>query len=213
MVNMFTRALALSTLLCGCVQSEPATWSPTPTETAPAAPTSPEPTASAPEPAPTPSAGAAPSATGTSAGTGATPAAPCPAGSWRTLDEGPFSFQAPCELVNKPVQGIDSKVGRYEGGGMTLTYDHGWYSDDLRDRDKLPGATVQQMTISGKSARVITFKSTNPSSPAPFGAGVYFAEVGPAPGKAKVRMNMVVEGKKPQDQVTAKKMFESIRFK
>jgi hypothetical protein len=212
MVIILTRALVVSTLLCACVPSEPATWSPSPaapTQSAPAATPPPEPAA----PEPTSSAGGAASAAPTPGGTGATPTAPCPAGSWRTLDEGPFTFQAPCELVNKPVQGIDSNVGLYEGGGMVLTYDHGFYSDDLRDREKAPGSTVQQVTISGKSARIITFKSTNPSSPAPFGVGVYFAEVGPAPGKAKVRMNMVVEGKKAQDQATAKKIFASIRFK
>ena len=96
---------------------------------------------------------------------------------------------------------------------MVLTFDHGWYSSNLGELDKSPGLTSEQLSIGGKNARIITYKSADAAAPRPFGAAVHFPDVGAGPGAMKTKLTMLVEGKSAQDQASAKKIFKSIKFK
>lgn len=49
--------------------------------------------------------------------------------SWATKKIGSFNLQMPSWLKYKRLLGIDSDVGAYEGRGVTLSYDYGYYTN------------------------------------------------------------------------------------
>ena len=179
---------------------------------------------------PPPSASFAPPAdddagTGLPAAPPAPPSSPEPAGSdggtsscrpdspWQNIDAGELAFTLPCDMVQKPVQGIDSKVASYESPTLSLMYDYGRYSSDLGELKGQPEFREESSTIGGKPARIVTARSADAANQPPFTAGVAFASVGPASRADKIRLTMVAHGKTAADQETAKRIFRSIRFK
>ena len=98
--------------------------------------------------------------------------APCPApaadvAGWELVDHRAFAFRLPPAFRHVPVQGIDSYVGRYEadGGNTAVSFDFGWYSNDLR----FNAGTYSQYdrcteVIGGRTATIITGVIQNPAS-------------------------------------------------
>lgn len=58
---------------------------------------------------------------------------------WRLVDLGPFSMRVPPGFEQADVQPIDSRAGAFRrtSNGAEITYDYGWYSNELA-----PNATV-----------------------------------------------------------------------
>ena len=72
---------------------------------------------------------------------------------WQTISaNGKFTFKAPPDLKPEPVQGIDSFVGKYASPTLEVTFDYGWYSDPMNGE----GYTSREITVDGKSARLVT---------------------------------------------------------
>jgi hypothetical protein len=65
-----------------------------------------------------------------------------------------FSVLLPPGWTYEPLQGIDSFVGRYYGGGMELLFDYGIYSDPL-NYDADPAYDVHEETIGGLTAKIV----------------------------------------------------------
>lgn len=89
--------------------------------------------------------------------TGAAPptAAPslCDTDGWQTFETAAFTFEAPGAVVDREAQGIDSLVGEYEGAGLTIRFDFGWYSTDFADLAE--HSTSEDVVIDGFPARLI----------------------------------------------------------
>lgn len=77
---------------------------------------------------------------------------------WEILDAGDFTILAPSGWEFTPEMGIDSKVGRFSGDGMTLVWDYGMYSGDFSNNSVYfedPSAyTVTQETVDGLDAKI-----------------------------------------------------------
>ncbi|MEJ7727940.1 MAG: hypothetical protein WKG00_01865 [Polyangiaceae bacterium] len=132
---------------------------------------------------------------------------------WQNIDAGEFGFTLPCDMVQKPVQGIDSKVASYDSPSLSLMYDYGRYSSDLGELKGQPEMREESSTISGKPARIVTVHSADAANERPFTAAVAFASIGPAIRADKIRLTMVAHGKTAADQEIAKRIFRSIQFK
>jgi hypothetical protein len=132
---------------------------------------------------------------------------------WQNIDAGEFSFTLPCDMAQKPVHGIDSKVASYESPSISLMYDYGRYSSNLGELEGQPELREESATIGGKPARIVTVRTADAASARPFTAAVAFASVGPAIRADKIRLTMVARGKTAADQDTAKRIFRSIQFK
>ncbi len=63
-----------------------------------------------------------------------------------------FCFSRPTTLAAQPVQAIDSLVGQYRGGGVTLTFDLGRYGTSVAH---LAQAAQEALTIDGKPGRML----------------------------------------------------------
>ena len=71
-----------------------------------------------------------------------------------TNDFGQFSITLPEGWNRYELQGIDSKIGGITNGIDSLTYDYGWYSNDLKNEPKEKQLFARD-TVNGKIA-VIT---------------------------------------------------------
>jgi hypothetical protein len=74
---------------------------------------------------------------------------------WHKLDAGPFSVFAPSGWEFRQLPGVDSYVGEFVGNGVTLTFDFGRYSTELRHAKK-PAYMITKKAIDGRSAKVVT---------------------------------------------------------
>ncbi len=54
---------------------------------------------------------------------------------WHQMDLGPFSISTPERFLFRQRQGIDSYVGEFTDGVSTISFDYGWYSGSLEDRN------------------------------------------------------------------------------
>lgn len=70
------------------------------------------------------------------------------------LDAGPFSISAPLGWEFHQRTGVDSYVGKLVGNGVTLTFDFGRYSAELRNAKK-PAYSVAKKSIGGRTAKVV----------------------------------------------------------
>ena len=84
------------------------------------------------------------------------------------MNQEQFSFRLPPGFEQVPAQGIDSRVGRYEAddGAAMISFDLGWYSNDLRE-DPARYADYEQCRemIGGQQATLITTRLQNTGSP------------------------------------------------
>lgn len=90
--------------------------------------------------------------------------APCsfatpPVTGWTTYDEGGFTIRLPPAYERIPVQGIDSRVGRWEGPGGSVGYDLGAYANPLRPNEltPFPGLVVCQESDGRGAPRIIRY--------------------------------------------------------
>lgn len=74
---------------------------------------------------------------------------------WRRLDAGPFSISAPPGWNFRQLPGVDSFVGEFVGDGLTLAFDYGRYSTELR-KAKKPTYDISKKSIAGRTARVVS---------------------------------------------------------
>lgn len=79
----------------------------------------------------------------------------CVGADWIAVDAGPFGFWTPADLVDEQVQGIDSLVGRYVGGGLELVFDYGWYSPGIDELERF-GATIAPVELGDVSGLFAT---------------------------------------------------------
>lgn len=98
------------------------------------------------------------------------PIPPCPAptvdqSGWKSVDAGPFSMSLPADYQSVPVQGIDSRVGRYAPPGEeeVVAFDYGRYSSDLRYVESVmlhyESCTEE---IGGRRALLVTYELRDP---------------------------------------------------
>ena len=93
----------------------------------------------------------------------ATPDALCglgtsPTAEWPVADLGPFSMRVPPGFEEADVQAVDSRAGVFRDAstGAEITYDYGWYSNDLTsDPDRLAERARCQVDIGGHAATVV----------------------------------------------------------
>ena len=74
---------------------------------------------------------------------------------WHKLDAGPFSISAPSGWEFHQLTGVDSYVGEFVGDGVTLAFDFGRYSTELRHAKK-PAYIITKKSIDGHSAKVVS---------------------------------------------------------
>lgn len=85
--------------------------------------------------------------------------------SWVKEDVGEFTFYRPRSIVPVPVQGIDSKVGRYESSTIELGFDYSGYADDLTINVGGSASAFHYFTdsIAGRTVRIaINYYPTHP---------------------------------------------------
>jgi hypothetical protein len=69
-----------------------------------------------------------------------------------------LTFNAPPDLKETPIQGIDSLVKAYRSPTIELSLDYGLYSDPLNGTDK-PGHTRSEATIDGRKAYIVAYEN------------------------------------------------------
>ena len=131
------------------------------------------------------------------------PLPPCPTPpiditSWELVERQQFSFHLPPGFQQVPAQGIDSDVSRYEAdaGASMISFDLGWYSNELRE-DPARYADYRQCRemIGGRRATVITTRLQNTGSPAEDGrlvAAATWRNIGGAPDTSRTKVHLTV---------------------
>ncbi len=110
-----------------------------------------------------------------------------------------FSFDAPPETKEKPVQGVDSLVGVYQIGDIELHYDYGSYSSPLTEFDRYDGYMREEVVIDGWAAELVTTDTGN--------MGVVFPKV---PSGAK--LTLYARFKKLESSEIVREILLSIKF-
>lgn len=93
----------------------------------------------------------------------ATPDALCglgtsPVADWAIADPGPFTMRIPPGFEEADVQAVDSRAGIFRDAstGAEISYDYGWYSNDLApDPDRLVERARCEVDIGGRAATVV----------------------------------------------------------
>jgi hypothetical protein len=131
-----------------------------------------------------------------------------PAG-WKTLSPiSAFQVTVPSDLIEVPVKGIDSFVGRYKSSTLELEFDFGWYSSTLGEW-KNPGVgdySEEQTVIAGRRAKLV-FSRAERDNVWAYVAGVHFPEI--ARDEDGVTSLTVTQ---PIDPSVARRILTSIRF-
>jgi len=78
---------------------------------------------------------------------------------WRKLDAGPFSISAPSGWEFHQLTGVDSYVGEFVGDGVTLSFDFGRYSAELRNAQK-PAYSITKRAIDGRNGKLVSPRTT-----------------------------------------------------
>lgn len=120
---------------------------------------------------------------------------------WLKVDAGPFSIFAPSGWEFHQLEGVDSFVGEFAGGGVTLTFDFGRYSSPLK-KEKKPEYVVVHKSIGGFRARVVS-----PRTPGHGITGVYFRNVGHSNALTLWGKDLT-----SNQQELVLKIFETLRF-
>jgi hypothetical protein len=64
-----------------------------------------------------------------------------------------YSVAVPPDLVRNEVRGIDSEVAQFEGGGLRLDFDYGWYGGFM-SCERRPSCREWEETIDGRTWRI-----------------------------------------------------------
>jgi len=120
---------------------------------------------------------------------------------WHKVDAGPFSILAPSGWEFHQLEGVDSYVGEFVGGGVVLTFDFGGYSNPLKEERK-PAYVVIHKSIGGRRAKIV-----NPRVPGHGITGVYFRNAGNASALTLFGKDLT-----PTQQELALKIFDTLRF-
>jgi hypothetical protein len=81
--------------------------------------------------------------------------AACTDGTWQVFDYDGLSFSLPEDMVDQEAVGIDSLVGAYEGDGLVVNFDFGWYSSDFSELDEFD-PTRSAVVVDGHDATLVT---------------------------------------------------------
>lgn len=104
------------------------------------------------------------------------PAVIGPPGWVRVDDPRGISFFAPAGVRGGPVQGIDSLVGEYVAGELSITYDLGLYASPLCED---PVLSREVTRVNGRPGRVVTARDEDADG-GRYRAGIYFPSTGNA---------------------------------
>lgn len=74
---------------------------------------------------------------------------------WHTIKLRSFSIETPVTFRFLKYNGIDSYVGRITNGIDNLTFDYGWYSNDLSEFDTVQGVQVSMEIINGRKIKIV----------------------------------------------------------
>lgn len=81
---------------------------------------------------------------------------------WVKLDlEGRFSLYVPPGVYHHPLRGIDSYVGEIVGPNFALTFDYGFYSNDLSGFASVPGYREVRFSADGHPAFIRSTPGVN----------------------------------------------------
>ena len=120
---------------------------------------------------------------------------------WLRLDAVALSILAPPGWKFHQLVGADSYVGEFTGDGVTLTFDFGRYSNQLK-KEKKPTYVVVHKSVGGFSAKIVS-----PRTPGHGITGIYFART-----FGGNKLCVFGQDLGPRQQALALKIFETIRF-
>lgn len=118
-------------------------------------------------------------------------------------DLGPFSLTLPSSLRQIKTQGADSYVGSFEGPGLRVEFDYGWYSDPLRP-DGQTGFVRTERQIGGRRAVIASWKRV---SSLPYVAAIHFPAI--IPNGSKLTIYLFSEQPLPMSE----QIFSSVKFR
>jgi len=123
---------------------------------------------------------------------------------WTRVDNGYFSFSIPASLKKTPKRGIDSFVQEYASNEIQIVFDYGIYSNNFGD---WPEETkFEFLKIDNKNARIGAVKQEFVEG-FPYSTQVYIKH------EKSVALNMLAVCKSETEMLTARKIFETIRFR
>lgn len=75
---------------------------------------------------------------------------------WAAVDRSSFRFRLPAEFVEVPVQGIDSRVGRWTAGPLRdVTFDEGMFAGPVDGMEDHPGYAECRDFIDGRAVTIV----------------------------------------------------------
>lgn len=113
-----------------------------------------------------------------------------------------FSFYLPNDFAEVPVQGEDSLVKQYKNSTSNINLDFGGYSDPLDSYKSMAEYQESNTTISGKAAKIISYKNNDL-----YISAVNFPEV-----TSGLKLTISINSSDKDIKDNAKKIFESISF-
>lgn len=115
-------------------------------------------------------------------------------------------FLRPAGHKAEDVRGIDSYVGAYRNAEMRVSFDYGWYSDQLNSYSKEPKYKESFAELSGRKAKLVTFIHPEVTDGFRHMAAVHFEDVGAAKRKSfgETKLTMRISCKHPDALETAK---------
>jgi hypothetical protein len=120
---------------------------------------------------------------------------------WQKIDTGAFTFYAPPDFKNVPVNGIDSFVGEYENADWRVHFDFGSWSNKLNDKDY----TTKEIVIDNRRGH-LAFKDKF--------SGVYLPDVYPPQNGGSSHLNVCIDFKKEDgDKKLAEIILRSLEFR
>jgi hypothetical protein len=117
-----------------------------------------------------------------------------------------FSFKAPYDYRDTPVQGVDSCIVQFAAGYCEYTADFGAFSGPFGRSDSVDEYHERSATIDGHQAQLVSF--TEADLPNPFVAGAYFSETGNESARLLIQANCRISSA----PIEAHVLFRTIEF-
>ncbi|MEO8673393.1 MAG: hypothetical protein ABI411_18920 [Tahibacter sp.] len=130
-----------------------------------------------------------------------------PPSQWKRVESPGFTLYVPPGFTEIATQGTDSVVRRFNGEGIALSLDYGWYSDPLNYSDH-PGFVENTETINGWRARMVSFDG--PATPASSDrvVAVHFSDT----GRDRVTLTVYVTCQSDTACDLARRIFRTVDF-